>query len=323
MTGIVLGLVEAGSRLGQPRDRRLASPPASRCSASSCGTRRRVEEPILPLRLLANATRRGQRRPRPRLRRHVRDVLLPLAVPPGRPGLLAAAGRRRLPAPSRLGVPLVPADQPVLVRGFRRKVADAVGDRLSPPSASCWPPGCRRVPPTSRSWHHWCSWVGLPASRFVSLTSASLADVDPATPARPRAWSTWRSRVGAALGLAVLVTVFGIAHPSRSARRTGECRRCRSSQQRPRPRPSRRVRGRRRVHRRRAGDRRRVHPSGANTGSSTVHEANPVDLDDDPHGRPTATTGSWPRLADGPSSSRGLAAQHPASRPGPFTRHRT
>ena len=61
-----------------------------------------AEEPILPLRLFANAHADDrQRGPRARLRRDVRDVLLPRPVPPGRRGLLAPAGRHLLPPDAR------------------------------------------------------------------------------------------------------------------------------------------------------------------------------------------------------------------------------
>ena len=103
MAGIVLGLVEAGSDgLGEPRDPRRARWRASPCWPLFVHIETRAEEPILPLRLLANATRTTANVSRGLvyagmygmfffLGQFLQDVA----------GVLAAAGRRQLPARSR------------------------------------------------------------------------------------------------------------------------------------------------------------------------------------------------------------------------------
>jgi hypothetical protein len=113
MTGIVLGLVEAGSD-GWTSPVTVGSlVGGALLLALFVRTEARAAEPVLPLRLFANPTRNDRQRcPRTHLRRHVRDVLLPVAIPPGRPALLAVAGRTRLPAHADLGVPVVAARQP-------------------------------------------------------------------------------------------------------------------------------------------------------------------------------------------------------------------
>ena len=210
MASVVLGLVEAGAD-GWTSPVTLGALGAGLILLALVrpdrDARRRADPPPSPLR--QRDAHHRQRVPWVDVRRHVRDVLLPRAVPPRRRGLLAAAGRHLLPPDTDLGVRVIPArqqgpDQPDPPEG-----ADAVGPRRWRSSPSPCRPSCTPAPATARSLSAWsCSDSGSGTS-LVSLTSASLAGVEPARRRRGvGVWSTSCSRSGRRLGLAVLVTVL-------------------------------------------------------------------------------------------------------------------
>ena len=182
---------------------------ASSCSPSSSTTRAGRRSRSCPSRLLgARHPQLGQRGTRPALRGVLRPLLLHGPVPPGRPGVQPAARRARVPAHAGFSVRRLAAHQP------------------GPASPSA---------PRRRSWS-WASTIAIvglllatrvgartPYSQIVvslvligagsgmtlvALTSASLADVEPEIAGAASGLVNVSQQLGAAVGLAVLVTVF-------------------------------------------------------------------------------------------------------------------
>ena len=224
--------------------------PAWSCCGLFVRNERRAEEPILPLRLLAELhPQRRQLGPRPGLCRHVRDVLLPVPVPPGRPGVLAARRRGRFPADPGLGLSLLPADEQGPHGPAAAEGPHAVGRQPGRPSSLL----------LSSQLHAGASYLQVLVNlvllgagagiSLVSLTSASLAGVDPSDAGAASGLINVVQQLGAALGLAVLVTVFGADHPPCPARyRCGFVEGLAGSG-RPGPRARHRLRHRRRLRR--------------------------------------------------------------------------
>ena len=112
VTGIVLGLVEAGAQGWSARlpVGALAGGIVLLAAVHPHRAPRRGADPAHSPPHEPHA-KLGQRGTRPPLCGVLRALLLHGPVPPGRTGLLAAAGGGRFPPHARVGLPLLPADQ--------------------------------------------------------------------------------------------------------------------------------------------------------------------------------------------------------------------
>jgi EmrB/QacA subfamily drug resistance transporter len=211
MTGVVLGLVEAGSE-------GWASPVTLGSFAVGVAllglfvrTEGRAEEPILPLRLLAHPTRTAANAARGLLYAGMYGMFFFLslflqdvqAYSPMRTGLAF------LPIPVSVFLSSQFTSR-VLVRRFPQKLVMMSGTTLVMISLLL----ATRLQVDTSYGQIVTSLVllGIGAGiSFVSLTSASLADVEPADAGAASGLINVAQQIGAATGLAVLVTIFGAA----------------------------------------------------------------------------------------------------------------
>jgi MFS family permease len=210
MTGVVLGLVEAGS---QGWSRAITVVPltvGAALLAVFVTNERRVEEPILPLRLLANATRTSANLARGLVYAGMYGAFFFLSqfmqdiqhYDPLR------AGVAFLPWPSSVFLAsqltsrvLMPrlAQRTVMLAGIATAGAGLfVATRLSVGTG---------YPQLLASFVLIGAGMG---TTFVALTTASLHDVEPGDTGAASGLINVSQQLGAALGLAVQVTVFGI-----------------------------------------------------------------------------------------------------------------
>jgi EmrB/QacA subfamily drug resistance transporter len=210
MTAIVFGLVEAGT-VGWA-DPLTAVPLVGGVAllAAFVWNERRAEEPILPLRLLANSNRSGANLARGLvyagmygtfffLSQFLQDVQ-------GHSPLIVGVGFLPIPASVFLGSQLT---SKYLVRRVPPKALMMSGIGLSTLSLAL-----------SSQLHAGSSYLQVLVNlvllgagvgiALVSLTSASLAGVDPMDAGAASGLVNVVQQLGAALGLAVLVTIFGI-----------------------------------------------------------------------------------------------------------------
>ena len=208
MTAIVFGLVEAGTN-GWSSPRTIAPLVGG---AVLLGLfvhhESRVDEPILPLRLLTHATRTSANVARGLLYAGMYGMFFFLSqffqdVQRFSP---LVAGVAFLPMPTSVFLASQLTGR-VLVRRFPQKIVMMSGASVVT-LASCSPPGSKPPRRTLRSWSPWCS----SAAAWGSRSSASLR----------RRWPRWppedagaasglvnvSQQLGGALGLAVLVTAF-------------------------------------------------------------------------------------------------------------------
>ena len=150
----------------------------------------------------------GQRGARPLVRRVLRPLLLHGPVPPGRPGLQPAAGRSGVHSDAGLRLPGLAAHQSGPASSPAREGRDdlraariAIAGLLLATQVGAESPYSQIV-------------VGLvligagSGMALVPLTSASLADVEPDIAGAASGLVNVSQQLGAAIGLAVLVTVF-------------------------------------------------------------------------------------------------------------------
>ena len=157
MTGIVFGLVEAGTTAGAAPLTVASLAVGLALLGLFVHNESRVEEPILPLRLLRQPPARAANVARGLLYAGMYGMFFFLSpVLPGRAGILAASGWRRVPAHAGLGLPVVPADGRVLVRRLPQKIVMMIGRHAGDTSACCSRPGSSRRPRTARSSSPWC-----------------------------------------------------------------------------------------------------------------------------------------------------------------------
>lgn len=213
MTGVVLGLVEAGSK-------GWASPMTVYpllggvvLLAAFIANERRASEPIMPLRLLTHPTRSAANLARGLvyagmygsfffLTQFFQDVqgFSPLR-----------AGVSFLPVPASVFLSSQLTSK-VLVNKIRPKVLMLTGIALAGVSLVI----STRTGPTTPYWYEVVILVLLGVGSgisLVSLTSASLAGVDPADAGAASGLVNVVQQIGAALGLAVLVSAFGAFAP--------------------------------------------------------------------------------------------------------------
>ena len=209
MTGIVFGLVEAGTN-GWSSPRTITSLVVGMALlALFVHHESRVDEPILPLRLLTHATRSSANVARGLLYAGMYGMFFFLSqffqdVQRFSP-LVAGVAFLPMPTSVFLGVP---AHRP----GSGPTVPPEAGDdgrcRRGHPRACSSPPGSNRPRPTRQIL---VSMVLVGAGMgisFVSLTSASLAEVAPEDAGAASGLVNVSQQLGGALGLAVLVTAF-------------------------------------------------------------------------------------------------------------------
>jgi len=210
MTAIVFGLVEAGAT-GWTRAHTIVPLVAGAALvAFFVHNEARAEEPILPLRLLAHATRSTANLARGLvyagmyglfffMTQFLQDVqhYSPLV-----------AGVAFLPMPASVFLSSQLTSR-VLVRRFPLKVVMLAGISLAT-LGLLWATQLR----TTSTYADIVAWFVLVGSgmgiSFVTMTSASLSEVDPADAGAASGLVNVSQQVGAALGLAVLVTVFGV-----------------------------------------------------------------------------------------------------------------
>jgi EmrB/QacA subfamily drug resistance transporter len=209
MTGVVLGLVEAGSAGW--------SAPVTICSLAGGGAllgyfvrnERRVEEPILPLRLLASPIRSAANLARALVYAGMFAVFFFMAqylqdvqhYSPLRAGLAF------LPIPTSVFLSSQLTSR-VLMNRVSQKVLMMAGMSLATISLAL----ATGLGAHSSYGQVVVSLVMLGAGMgmaFVSLTTASLHEVTPADAGAASGLINVSQQIGAALGLAVLVTVFG------------------------------------------------------------------------------------------------------------------
>lgn len=210
MTGVVLGFVEAGSA-------GWTAPVTVASFASGLAllglfvhNESRVEEPILPLRLLAHSTRTTANAARGLLYAGMYGMFFFLGQffqdVQGYSPLRAGIAFLPMPISVFLASQLTSR---VLIRRLPAKVVMMSGAALAT-IALLLATGVSASTPYSSIV---LSLVLLGAGSgisFVSLTSASLADVEPEDAGAASGLINVTQQIGAALGLAVLVTVFGI-----------------------------------------------------------------------------------------------------------------
>ena len=209
MAGIVLGLVEAGS-VGWASSTTIVPLAAGACLLGIfAATERRATEPILPLRLLTHATRTSANAARGLVYAGMYGMFFYLSQ------FLQDIERY---SPLRAGVAFLPLPASVflasqltsrvLVRRLPAKIVMMSGITLSTISLVL----ATRVQMGVSYWQILVCLVLLGAGSgisFVSLTSASLTDVAPEDAGAASGLINVTQQIGAALGLAVLVTVFG------------------------------------------------------------------------------------------------------------------
>ncbi len=209
MTAIVFGLVQAGSVGWADPTTVLSFVAGVALLGVFVWDERRAQEPILPLRLLTNATRSGANVARGLvyagmygtfffLSQFLQDVQ-------GHSPLVVGVGFLPIPASVFLGSQLT---SKVLVQRLRPKAIMLLGVSLAGVSLLL-----------SSQLHAGASYLQVLANlvllgagagiSLVSLTSASLAGVDPKDAGAASGLINVVQQLGAALGLAVLVTLFG------------------------------------------------------------------------------------------------------------------
>ena len=208
MAGIVFGLVEAGSES-------WANPVTVASLVAGAGllgifvyNESRVEEPILPLRLLGHATRSAANLARGLLYAGMYGMLFFLSQFLQDVQRLSplVAGVAFLPMPASVFVSSQLTGR-VLIRRFPQKTVIMIGATVVTLGLLL----ATRIQPTTSYGQIVVSLVlngfGMGIS-FVSLTSASLADVAPEDAGAASGLINVSQQLGAALGLAVLVTAF-------------------------------------------------------------------------------------------------------------------
>jgi EmrB/QacA subfamily drug resistance transporter len=223
MTGVVLGLVEAGTAGWAKPVTMGALAGGAALLALFVLNERRAAEPILPLRLFANLTRTSANVSRGLVYAGMYGVFFFLSqflqdVQRFSP---LESGLTFLPIPVTVFVSSQLASRS-LSRGLRSKTLMLVGTALSVASlllASQLGAGASTV----RLLGNLVLFgVGMGLS-LVSLTSASLAGVEPADAGAASGLVNVVQQLGAALGLAVLVTVYSdAAHSAGAAKRLGD-----------------------------------------------------------------------------------------------------
>lgn len=211
MGGIVLGLVEAGS-VGWGRPLTVVPLAAGTALlALFVHNESRVEEPILPLRLLGHITRNAANAARGLvyagmyglfffMSQFLQDVqhYSPLA-----------AGVAFLPMPASVFLASQLTSR-VLVRRLPLRVVTMIGITLSAVGLLL----ATQLEPAT-GYDRIVAWFVLVGAgsgiSFVTLTTASLHEVDPADAGAASGLINVSQQLGAALGLAVLVTLFGFA----------------------------------------------------------------------------------------------------------------
>jgi len=211
MAGIVLGLVKAGSA-GWTKPATLASfAIGAMLLWVFVHNEQRVEEPILPLRLLTHATRSTANAGRGLVYAGMYGLFFYLSQflqdVQGYSPLRAGIAFLPLPASVFLGSQLTSR---VLVRRLPAKAVMSLGIALTTISLLL----ATRIEAGTSYAQIAVSLVLLGAGAgisFVSLMSASLADVDAVDAGAAAGLVNVAQQLGAAVGLAVLVTVFGAA----------------------------------------------------------------------------------------------------------------
>ncbi len=209
MTGIVLGFVEAGSN-GWTAPATVASFTLGLgLLAFFVRTERHAEEPILPLRLLTHATRTTANAARGLVYAGMYGMFffLSLFLQDLQGYSPLRAGLAFLPVPISVFLSSQLASR-VLLRRLPQKVVMLVGIGLLGLGLVV----ATRVETGTSYTEIAASLVLLGAGAgvsFVSLVSASLAEVEPADAGAASGLINVSQQLGAALGLAVLVTVFG------------------------------------------------------------------------------------------------------------------
>ncbi|HMK98882.1 MAG TPA: MFS transporter, partial [Acidimicrobiales bacterium] len=211
MSGIVLGLVEAGSA-GWTRPLTVVPLAAGVALLGFfVGNEARAEEPVLPLRLLGSATRNSANAARGLvyagmyglfffMSQFLQDVqrYSPLA-----------AGVAFLPMPASVFLASQLTSR-VLVRRLPLRVVTMAGITLSAIGLLL----ATQLRPEN-GYGDIVSWFVLVGSgsgiSFVTLTTASLHEVEPADAGAASGLINVSQQLGAALGLAVLVTLFGLS----------------------------------------------------------------------------------------------------------------
>ncbi len=208
VTGIVLGLVEAGAQGWSARLPIGALAGGIVLLATFIHVEHRAEEPILPLRLLTNRTRSSANAARALLyagfyglfyfmAQFLQDAL-------GYSPLRAGAAFLPLPASVFLFSQLTSR---VLLRRLPEKVVMVVGTSIATLGLLL----ATRVGDSTSYLQIVASLVLIGAGSgmtFVSLTNASLHEVEPATAGAASGLVNVSQQLGAAVGLAVLVTAF-------------------------------------------------------------------------------------------------------------------
>ena len=209
MTGIVFGLVEAGTRgWSQPGHDRLARHRRRAPAGIFVHNESRVDEPILPLRLLTHATRTAANAARGLLYAGMYGMFFFLSqffqdIQRFSP---LVAGVAFLPMPTSVFLASQLTGR-VLLRRFPQKSVMIMGASVVTLGLLL----ATRIHASTSYAQIVVSMVLIGAGMgisFVSLTSASLADVAPEDAGAASGLVNVSQQLGGALGLAILVTVF-------------------------------------------------------------------------------------------------------------------
>jgi EmrB/QacA subfamily drug resistance transporter len=209
MTGVVLGLVEAGSSGWTSPLTVVTLVTGLVLLAAFVSIEKRAEEPVLPLRLLAHRVRTTANLARGLLYAGMFAVFF---------FTVQFLQDVQHYSPLRTGVAFLPMPlsvflssqltSRVLVRRLPEKVL-MLGGIASASLGLLW---ASTLAADSPYWHLLLTFVLLGAglgSSFVSLTSAGLRDVEPADAGAASGLINVSQQIGAAFGLAVLVSAFG------------------------------------------------------------------------------------------------------------------
>jgi EmrB/QacA subfamily drug resistance transporter len=210
-TLVVLGLVEAGTDGWTARSSVIAFLTGAALLVAFVLNERRASEPILPLRLLANATRSGANLARGLVYAGMYGMFFFLSQ-----FLQDVEGY----SPLRAGVGFLPVPMSVFLSS--QLVSRALAGRVRPKTIMASGVGLTIVSLLFAStlqagapyWQVMLSLVVLGSgagTSLVSLTTASLANVEPSDAGAASGLINVMQQVGAALGLAVLVNVFDSA----------------------------------------------------------------------------------------------------------------